>query len=208
MVPLGTERVETRGQVKGDDPRSGAWSRAPRRMRLLAGTGVIIIVSCASACGSSPTAQPSTATRSVAASVSPACALITASKASSLLGQAATAVPARSDDNGDSSCLWHPSGSHGGQSSVGVFLYRNTTAVQAFTSSLARPQPPILKISIDGTPALWRPYSGSGAGSAFVSAATSDALLSVEATGGTSGVNGVAKATIETALTSLRSEER
>jgi hypothetical protein len=177
-------------------------------MRLLAGTGVTIMVGCASACGSSPTTQPTTAARSAAASVSPACALITDAKASSILGQAATAVPTRPDGNGDSSCTWHPSGSDGGQSSVGVFLYRTPSAIRSFTSSLVRPQPPILKISIDGTPALWRPYSGSGPGSAFVSAATGVTLVSVEATGGAGGVNGVAKAAIETALTSLHAEKR
>ncbi len=144
----------------------------------------------------------------MAATVSPACALMTVSKASSILGRAATAVPTRPDANGDSSCLWHPSRSQGGQPSVSVFLYRTTADIHAFTSSLARALPPILKISIDGTPALWRPYSGSGGGTAFFSAATSGALLSVEATGATGGVNGVAKAVMVTALTSLRSQQR
>jgi hypothetical protein len=189
-----------------ENSRGHWWLQLPRRPRNLAGIGLAIIAGCGSACGGPPSTHVAVSNQSAAASLSPACALMTTSQASSILGQAAWAVPTKPDSLNDSSCMWHPSGSRGIPWSFSIYLYRNTSAVQSFRSNLAHPRPSVLTIKIDGQAALWRPYSGPG--DAFVSTATNHSLLAVEAAGGTSAIDGVAKAAIKSALDSLRLHER
>jgi hypothetical protein len=86
-------------------------------------------------------------------------------------------------------------------------VYHRVSAVQAFKASIGRPQHSVLKISVNGTPALWRPYTSSG-GNAFVSAATNGVLVSVEAEGEAQATDTVAKTAMGIALNSFRSQRR
>ena len=174
-----------------------------RRRRILAVASTTMIIGCG-ACGVSPS-HVAVSSESAAASGSPACALMTVTRASSVLGRPVVAVPTRSVHNGDSSCLWHSSGPDGLRQTFSIFLYHDANEVRSFSSSLSRPQPSVARISFDGLSTLWRPYSGTGQGAAFISTATLGSLLSVEAVGGSAATNGVAKAALSTALATLRS---
>jgi hypothetical protein len=204
MTPAG---LGTARRVRLDTSRGRAWPRLLRSPRILAVAGITAFVACGSACADSLSTNVPSSKRSAGAFVSPACALMTASQASRILGRPVAAVPTKPDRNGDSSCQWHASVSPGVQSSLSIFLYHNANAVRSFNSNLVSPQTSVLKISIDGSPALWRPYSGPGGGTAFVSAATHESLISVEAAGVTMATDGIAKAAMATALDSLHLHE-
>lgn len=82
----------------------------------------------------------------------------------------------------------------------------STSAIDAFKSNLAHPQSPVVKTTVGDTDALWRPASGPGVGSSYVSAAAAASLVSVEAAGSTSAIaNKTALAVTKVALTALRS---
>jgi hypothetical protein len=184
--------------------RRGHARRLPRCRRISAIASTIVIAGFGSSCGqSSP--HVASSNESAAESISPACALMTETQASSILGGPIVAVPTKPDHNDDSSCLWHSSESNTARPSFSIFLYHNANAVRSFNSNLSRPQPSVQRISFDGLSALWRPYSGTGPGAAFISTATHGSLLSVEAVGGTTATNSVAKGALSTALHTLRS---
>jgi hypothetical protein len=166
----------------------------------------LIIVAGGSACGGSPSTPAPSSQDSAAASVSPACSLMTTAQASSILERAAVVVPVKPIIQDESSCSWHTQASAGRQS-INIFLHHSVGAVQAFKSSLARPQNAVRRIAINGTPALWRPYATPG-GNAFVSAATNGSLIAVEAEGGTNAVDRAAKRAMDLALNSVRSHTR
>jgi hypothetical protein len=185
--------------------RGLSWLRMAKRSRIIVAIGLTIVAS-GSACGGSPSTPVRSSKDSVAASVSPACSLMTTAQASSILERAVVVVPLKPTIHDESSCTWHTQASAGGQS-ISIFLHHSVSAVQAFKSSLARPQYAVRRISISGTAALWRPYATPG-GNAFVSAAASDSLISVEATGGTSAIDRVAKMAMGVALNSFLSHSR
>ena len=184
--------------------RRGCALDLPRCRRISAIASTVIIAGLGSSCGQS-SSHVASSNESAAESISPACALMTETRASSLLGGPVVAVPTKPDHNDDSSCLWHSLASNSARPSFSIFLYHNAGAVRSFNSNLSRPQPSVQRISFDGLSALWRPYSGTGPGAAFISTATHGSLLSVEAVGDTTATNGLAKAALSTALGTFRS---
>lgn len=164
---------------------------------------VAIIAGCAVGCGRGSATSAGSSTPK-AGSQSPACQLLTASQASTLLGRSEAPAPTRVDRFGDSSCAWGSSDSSGGPS-LSIFLYHKPQVVDSFRSSLAQPTPPVIRILVDGSPALWRPYPGFGTGTSFVSAASNGAVVAVEAAGDTSSLDSISRTAAGLALTALRS---
>ncbi len=111
------------------------------------------------------------------------------------------AVPTKANLADDSSCLWHTSAS---SPTLDIYLDQNSSAVKAFKASVAQPPRSVATISIDGSNALLRPPSDADGGVAFVSAATNDVLVSVEATGNMSELDSEAETMVKIALIYLR----
>ncbi len=186
--------------MASDNGLSRRWSNTNKAWRFATGTVVLLIVGWCSACGSSP--STATTTASPAASKSPACALVSASQVARILGASVVAAPTKANLADDSSCLWHTSAS---SPSLDIYLDHNFSAVSSFKASVAQPPASVVKISIDGSEALLRPPSDADGGVAFVSAATTDALVSVEATGAMSGLDSAAETMAKIALAYLTS---
>jgi hypothetical protein len=189
--------------VAAGNPHVRSRCRSVRRRPLLRWGAVAIVAGLGSACGSSTSPQASSPL-SKAELADPACVLVTPAQASTILGQAGSEVPAKSEPVGESSCTWHVPGSH--HRSFDVFVNSGSGAIAEFRSSLAHPQPPVLKTTVGDTVALSRPASGSGAASSYVSAVVGTSLVSVEADGSTSSIaNETALAVTKDALSALRS---
>jgi hypothetical protein len=186
--------------VACDNGLSLRWFSTGKAQRVVPGVLAVFMVGWCSACGGSPSSG--TAPESKSASSSPACALVSAPQVAKIVGSSSVAVPTKANLADDSSCLWHASASSPG---LDIYLDRNSSAVHAFRASVAQPPLSVMKISIDGSEALLRPPSDADGGVAFVSAATNDALVSVEATGDMSGLDSAAEAMAKIALTYLRS---
>jgi hypothetical protein len=191
-----------RCQVAPEMPNGSPWSRSTGRSRRLLWLGVGIVATVATACGSSPSST--TPPLSKAARSNPTCALVTVAEASKVLGHGALELPSHSEPADESACTWHTASS-GGHRSFDVFLNDSSAAVQSFMANLSHPQSPVVKTTVSGTAALFRPASDASGGTAYVSAAADGALVSVEAAGGTPSVNdSSAKSIIVLALTKLR----
>lgn len=192
-----------RDQVAVGNPSGPIGRRSARRSRFARWGVVAIIAGLSAACGSSspkPSSQLSPADLS-----DRACVLVPLSQASTILGHPAAEVPGKSEPANESSCTWHAPASH--ELSFDVFVNDSTSAVGAFRSNLSHPQPPVLKTTVGDTDALWRPASGPGMASSYVSAVAAASLVSVEAVGSTSAIaNRTALAVTKVALGALSSK--
>jgi hypothetical protein len=157
-------------------------------------TGLVLITGCGSPTNSNTSALSS----------DPACGLVSVAQASAILGRPAAAAANKPTATHVSSCGWHGTPPVGDES-FEVFVTHNAGAVGAFRASLAQPQSPVVRTTVDGAGALWRPFVGSGVGTSFMSSVASQSLVSVEAVGSASAANDIVKNVMQDALHALRS---